>query len=94
VGTTATPTGSEHFATSSGSSYAWSIWLLTGTPAKGGNDAFLRLGRDLEKAGMSPAEIDMTLWQEASLGRYPSGRRAQIKHIMWPLTGSSYRLAA
>jgi hypothetical protein len=24
------------------------------TPANGGNDAFLRLGRDLEKTGMSP----------------------------------------
>ena len=35
-------------------------------PAKGGNDAFLRLARDLERAGMSLADIGTTLWQEAS----------------------------
>ena len=34
-----------------------------------GNDAFLRLGRDLERTGMSLADIDATLWQEAGYGR-------------------------
>ena len=63
-------------------------------PAKGGNDAFLRLGRDLEKAGMSPAEIYAALWQEACDGRHPSERRAQIKYIMRSLRGSPSRMTA
>jgi hypothetical protein len=64
------------------------------TPAKGGNDAFLRLGRDLEKTGMRPAEIDATLRQEACHGRHPSERRAQIKYIMRSLRGSPGQMAA
>ena len=59
-----------------------------GAPAEGGNDAFLRLGRDLDRIGMSHAEIDATLWQEAGYGRHPSERRAQIKYIMRSLRGS------
>jgi hypothetical protein len=55
---------------------------------------FLRLGHDLERAGMRPAEIDATLWQEAGNGRHPSERRAQIKYIMRSLRGSFCRLAA
>ena len=64
------------------------------TPAKGGNDAFLRLARDLSRTGMSLADIGTTLWQEASYGRHPSERRAQIKYIMRSLPGSFCRLAA
>jgi hypothetical protein len=64
------------------------------TPAKGGNDAFLRLGRDLERAGINPVEIAATLWQEACHGRHPSERRAQIKYIMQSLRGSLSRMAA
>jgi hypothetical protein len=64
------------------------------TPAKGGNDAFLRLARDLSWTGMSLADIGTTLWQEASYGRHPSERRAQIKYIMRSLPGSVCRLAA
>jgi hypothetical protein len=63
-------------------------------PAKGGNDAFLRLARDLERAGMGHAEINATLWQEAGNGRHPRERRAQIKYIMRSLRGSGRPLAA
>jgi hypothetical protein len=63
-------------------------------PVKGGNDAFLRLGRDLERIGLSHAEIQSTLWQEARDGRHPSERRNQIKYIMRSLRGSPCRLAA
>jgi hypothetical protein len=59
-----------------------------------GNDAFLRLGRDLSRIGMSFADIDATLWQEAGYGRHPSERRAQIKYIMRSLRGSPCLMAA
>jgi hypothetical protein len=59
-----------------------------------GNGAFLRLGHDLNRIGMSPAEIGATLSHEASYGRHPSERRAQIKYIMQSLQGSFSRLAA
>ena len=63
-------------------------------PAKGGNDAFLRLARELERTGMSLGDIDATLRQEASYGRHPSERRAQIKYVMRSLRVSPCRLAA
>ena len=63
-------------------------------PPGDGNDAFFQLGVDLDRTGMSPAEIDATLWQEAGYGRHPSERRAQIKYIMRSLRGSPCRLAA
>ena len=63
-------------------------------PAKGGNDAFLRLARDLSRTGMCLADIGTTLWQEASYGRHPPERRAQIKYIMRSLPASFCRLAA
>jgi hypothetical protein len=59
-----------------------------------GNGAFLRLGHDLNRIGMSHAEIDATLWQEAGQGRHPSERRAQVKYIMRSLRGSLRRMAA
>jgi hypothetical protein len=59
-----------------------------------GNDAFLRLDRDLERTGMSLADIDATLRQEAGNGPHPSERRVQIKYILRSLRGSAYRLAA
>jgi hypothetical protein len=59
-----------------------------------GNRAFFQLGVDLDRGGMSPAEIDAILQQEAGYGRHPSERRAQIKYVMQSLRGSSYRLAA
>jgi hypothetical protein len=59
-----------------------------------GNSAFFRLGVDLDRAGMSPAEIDSVLRQEAGYGRSPTERRAQIKYIMRSLRGSPYRMAA
>jgi len=61
------------------------------TTAKGGNDAFLRLAHDLNRIGMSLADIDATLWQEAGEGRHPKERRAQIKYIMRSLRGSPQR---
>jgi hypothetical protein len=65
-----------------------------GTPAEGGNRAFFQLGVDLCGAGMSTAEIDAILRQEAGYGRHPSERRAQIKYIMRTLRASSRRRAA
>ena len=59
-----------------------------------GNDAFFRLGRDLERTGMSLADIDATLRQEAGNGPHPSERRVQIKYIMRSLRGSPSRMAA
>ena len=59
-----------------------------------GNGAFFQLGVDLDRAGMSPAEIDAILQQEAGSARHPSERRAQIKYIMRSLRGSPYRMAA
>ena len=59
-----------------------------------GNDAFLRLGRELERTGMSLADIDATLRREAGNGPHPSERRVQIKYIMRSLRGSPSRLAA
>jgi hypothetical protein len=59
-----------------------------------GNGAFFQLGVDLRSAGMSLADIGTKLWQEASYGRHPSERRAQIKYIMRSLPGSFCRLAA
>jgi hypothetical protein len=59
-----------------------------------GNGAFLRLGHDLNRIGMNHAEIGATLSHEASYGRHPSERRAQIKYIMRSLRGSFHRLAA
>jgi hypothetical protein len=47
-----------------------------------GNGAFLRLGHDLSRIGLSPAEVNATLSQEAGSARHPSERRAQIKYIM------------
>ena len=63
-------------------------------PPGDGNGAFFQLGVDLDRAGISPGEIDATLWQEASYGRHQAERRAQIKYIMRALPGSSFRLAA
>ena len=63
-------------------------------PPGDGNGAFLRLCHDLDRSGMSPGEIDATLWQEAGYGRHPSERRAQIKYIMRSLRGWSGRMAA
>jgi len=59
-----------------------------------GNDAFLRFGRELERTGMSLADIDATLWQEAGHGRHPSERRVQVKYIMRSLRGCPSRMAA
>ena len=59
-----------------------------------GNGAFFQLGVDLDRAGMSPAEIDAILQQEAGYARHPSERRAQIKYIMRSLPGSFCRWAA
>lgn len=51
-------------------------------PAKGGNAAFFQLGVDLRGIGLSPPEIEATLWQEAGHARSPKQRRGQIKGIM------------
>ena len=59
-----------------------------------GNRGFFQLGRDLRGAGMSPAEIDSILRQEAGYGHHPSQRRDQIKSVIGTLGGSSRRLAA
>jgi hypothetical protein len=59
-----------------------------------GNQAFFQLGRDLRGAGMSPAEIDSILRQEAGYAHHPSQRRDQIKSAIQTLGGSSRRLAA
>ena len=52
------------------------------------------LGVDLQRTGMSIAEIDATLRQEAGYARHPSERRVQIKSIMRSLRGSPSRMAA
>jgi len=61
------------------------------TERKGGNDAFLRLARDLERTGMSFVDIDSILRQERQLW---GERRAQIKYIMRALRGPPSRMAA
>ena len=58
------------------------------------NGAFLRLAHDLNRIGMSHADIRSTLRQAAGHGRHPSERRAQIRHIMRSLRRSPQRLAA
>jgi hypothetical protein len=65
-----------------------------GTPAKGGNRAFFQLGVDLRGAGMSMADIDATLRQEAHHARHPAERRSQVKYIMRTLRGSFRRPTA
>ena len=64
------------------------------TPARGGNEAFFQLGVDLRSAGMSMADIEATLRQEAGYARSPTERRREIKNIMRRLGGSSRRMAA
>ena len=64
------------------------------TPAKSGNEAFFQLGVDLRSAGLSMADIESTLRQEAGYGRHPTERRREIKNIMRRLGGSSRRMAA
>ena len=59
-----------------------------------GNGAFFQLGVDLDRAGMSPAEIDAILQQEAGYARHPSERLTQIRYIIRSLPGSFCRLAA
>ena len=63
-------------------------------PAEGGNRAFFQFGADLRRAGLSMADIDATLRQEAAHARHPSERRDQIKYIMRTLRRSSRRIAA
>ena len=63
-------------------------------PAKSGNEAFFQLGVDLRSAGLSMAEIEDDLRQEAGNARHPAERRREIKSIMRTLRGSSRRLAA
>jgi hypothetical protein len=60
-----------------------------GTPAKGGNRTFFQLGVDLRGTGMSMAEIEATLRQEAGYARHPAERRSQVKYIVRTLRGSS-----
>jgi hypothetical protein len=59
-----------------------------------GNDAFLRLGRDLSRIGVSHGDINSILCQEAGHARHPSERRAQIKYIMRSLRAPPVHLAA
>ena len=63
-------------------------------PAKCGNEAFFRFGVDLRSAGMSMADIEATLGQEAGNGRHPAERRREIRNVMRTLRGSSRRMAA
>jgi hypothetical protein len=67
-------------------------WRLA--PAETGHAAFFQLGVDLSGAGLSMADIDATLRQEAGHARHPKQRRDQIKSVMRTLRGSSRRLAA
>jgi hypothetical protein len=59
-----------------------------------GNDAFLRLGRDLSRIGVSYGDINSILCQEAGHAWHPSERRAQIKYIMRSLRAPAVNLAA
>jgi hypothetical protein len=59
-----------------------------------GNQAFFQLGVDLRGAGMSPAEIDSILRQEAGYAHHPLQRRDQIGSVIRTLGGSPRRLAA
>jgi hypothetical protein len=63
-------------------------------PAETGNRAFFQLGVDLRGAGLSMADIDSVLRQEAGYARHPAERRRETKGIMRTLRGSSCRLAA
>jgi hypothetical protein len=68
-------------------------WRLA--PAEAGHAAFFTLAVDLRSAGMSMADIESTLRQEAGHARHPAERRREIKSIMRRLGGgSSRRLAA
>ena len=48
-------------------------------PAETGNRAFFQLGVDLRSAGLSMADIEATLRQEAGYARHPAERRDQIR---------------
>ena len=63
-------------------------------PAETGHEAFFQLGVDLRSAGLSMADIESTLRQEAGNARHPTERRREIKNIMRTLRGSSRRMAA
>jgi hypothetical protein len=51
-------------------------------PKGQGNDAFFRLGVNLRKAGLSPAEIRAILMEEEPHARSANDRRAQVNGIM------------
>ena len=51
-------------------------------PAEAGHAAFFQLGVDLRSAGMSLAEIELTLCQEAGYARHPAERRREIRNVM------------
>jgi hypothetical protein len=59
-----------------------------------GNRAFFQLAVNLRSAGMSMADIDATLRQEAHHARHPAERRSQVKYVMRTLRGSSRRPTA
>jgi hypothetical protein len=63
-------------------------------PAESGHAAYFQLGVDLRSAGMSMADIEATLGQEAGYGRHPAERRREIARIMRTLRGSAWRMAA
>ena len=63
-------------------------------PAETGNRAFFQLGVDLRSAGLSMADIEVTLRQEAGSARHPAERRRETKSVIRTLRGSSRRLAA
>ena len=52
-------------------------WRLA--PAETGNQAFFQLAVDLRSAGLSMADIEATLRQEAGYARHPAERRREIK---------------
>jgi hypothetical protein len=64
------------------------------TPANGGHAAFFQLGADLRGTGLTMAEIEATLWEEAGHARHPTERRGQIKSIMRTLIQGNGRAAA
>jgi hypothetical protein len=66
---------------------AAAIQMWHDTPAKSGNEAFFQLGVDLRSAGLSIADIEATLRQEAGYARHRCERRREIKKIMRRLAG-------
>jgi hypothetical protein len=57
-------------------------WRLSSASPGEGNERFFNFALDLRSAGMSLPDVEMMLRMEASYGRSPQKRKAQIPSIM------------